>query len=497
MTPTGQRPAPKLSVRRSLAFSFAQRYTNLLMSVPTIIIVSRLLTPAQVGVFSLGMAVTGLIHSLRDFGVSDYLVQVRDVNDGVAQTAFTINVIIAWTLGVLVFLSAGYVADFYSEPGLADLLKIFCLNFLLLPFGTTTYALLKRSMQFNLIYKINVLQQMTQSVLTVALAYLGFGYLGLGIASAASIVVLAVASVTIGREYRIKGISLTNWREVASFGSQRTTTDIVSRVAASTPDFVLARVMDFTAVGLFSRGKGLVNMFDQNILTAIKSVTFPSYAGDFRDKRNAGQSYLLSKEFTSVISLPFLGFAIILAYPIMRAMFGPQWDAAVPIMQVLAFAAMIGSVNSDGPEFLIAAGRVGLVTRITLFVQLLRIPLVIAAAFYSLVAVASVQLLVTVTSLLLVQTSVMRNSSVSVASLLRALSKSAVVTLCSLIGPVVLAVFGPFDEDAVWMPLVVASSAALLGWLIGIVITGHPVRGEIANALSTVGRRLYAGRSAP
>jgi len=479
-----------LSVRRSLAFSFAQRYTNLLLSVPTIMIVSRLLTPAEVGVFSVGMAFVGLIHSLRDFGVSDYIVQAHELKDGLAQTAFAINIIISWSLGVVVFLASGYIADFYREPGLALLLQIFCINFLLMPFGTTVYSMMKRSMQFHLIYRINVMQQFTQSAITIALAYLGFGYLGLGLASVASMVVLVLASVIIGNAYRIRGVSLSHWRDVANFGVQRTTTDIVKRVAASTPDFVIGRVLDFAAVGLFSRGKGLVNMFDQNIMAAIKTVTFPSYANDFREAGDAGKRYLTSKEFTSAISWPFMGFAVLLAFPIMRIMFGDQWDAAIPILQVFALASIVGSLNSDSPEFLVAAGRVSVVTTIMVSVQLLRIALTVVAAYYSLLAVAAVSVLTVTLVFVGLHWSIIKYSSVTWSGLGRSLVRSAITTVAALIGPFLVVVFIPPSDDSLWLPLLLSLVLAAVGWIVGIIVSGHPMRGELVNAWAVATSRL-------
>lgn len=490
MKTKAKKPGAMLSIRRSLAFSFAQRYTNLLMSVPTIMIVSRLLTPAQVGVFSLGMAFVGLIHSLRDFGVSDYLVQAHELEDGLAQTAFTINVIIAWSLGVVVFFASGYIAEFYREPGLELLLQLFCINFLLLPFGTTVYSMMRRSMQFHLIYRINVLQQLTQSVLTVWLAYLGFGYLGLGLASVASTVVLILASVTIGSAYRIRGLSLSHWRDVANFGMQRTTTDIVKRVAASTPDFVLGRIIDFAAVGLFSRGKGLVNMFDQNIMAAIKTVTFPSYASDFRESGDAGKRYLASKEFTSVISWPFMGFAALLAFPIMRIMFGDQWDAAIPILQVFALASIIGSLNSDSPEFLVATGRVSVVTTIMVSVQLLRIGLTIAAAYYSLLAVAAVSMFTVTVIFFGLHWAIVKYSSVTWSGLAQSLVKSLITTIVTLIGPLLIMIFMPASDTSLWLPLLLSLLLASIGWVVGVALSGHPMRGEVLNALRAMRARF-------
>ena len=152
-----------MSVRRSLALSFARKYTNMAFTIPTIMIVSRLLTPAELGVYSVGMAFVTLVQSMRDFGTSDYIVRAEALEDNVAQSAFTINMVIAWVLGVIMFICSGAVASFYREEGLQLLLQILSINFFLLPFGSTVNAMLKRSMQFGIIYQINLAQQSTQS----------------------------------------------------------------------------------------------------------------------------------------------------------------------------------------------------------------------------------------------------------------------------------------------------------------------------------------------
>lgn len=87
--------AKNLSVRRSLFFSFAEKYTSFVFAVASIVIVSRLLTPKEIGVYSVAVGLTTLANTLRTFGVSSYLVQVTHLTEGIIRTSFTINLIIA------------------------------------------------------------------------------------------------------------------------------------------------------------------------------------------------------------------------------------------------------------------------------------------------------------------------------------------------------------------------------------------------------------------
>jgi len=68
-----------MSVRRSLALSFAQRYVATIITFVSTLILARLLLPAQIGIFSLCAAFVAIASVVRDFGVSEYLIQEASI----------------------------------------------------------------------------------------------------------------------------------------------------------------------------------------------------------------------------------------------------------------------------------------------------------------------------------------------------------------------------------------------------------------------------------
>ncbi|MFQ5784611.1 MAG: oligosaccharide flippase family protein [Alphaproteobacteria bacterium] len=79
-----------MSVRKSLVFSFVESYGRLLLNFAPAVILARLLTPAEIGIFSLSVAFIGLAHMLREFGVMNFLVQEKDLTEDKMRTAFTV-----------------------------------------------------------------------------------------------------------------------------------------------------------------------------------------------------------------------------------------------------------------------------------------------------------------------------------------------------------------------------------------------------------------------
>src|SRR5699024_3635913 len=127
----------------------------------------------QIGVFSIAMAVTGLIHMLRDFGVSEFIVQHPKIEPEVVQSTFTVSLIIAWVLGISLFALSQPIGMFYSEPGLTKVLRVLSGSFFLMPFGSTRMALMTRHMKFGRLYIVNTVQTSVRGGLAIALAFLG------------------------------------------------------------------------------------------------------------------------------------------------------------------------------------------------------------------------------------------------------------------------------------------------------------------------------------
>jgi O-antigen/teichoic acid export membrane protein len=109
-------------------------------------IIARLLTPGQVGIFSLASAFLAIASVVREFGVTEFLMQDKALDHARIRAAYGVAIAVAWSMGGLVLLLRRPIADFYGEPGVADVLSVLCLTFAILPFATPTTALLYRDM---------------------------------------------------------------------------------------------------------------------------------------------------------------------------------------------------------------------------------------------------------------------------------------------------------------------------------------------------------------
>ncbi|TAM43293.1 MAG: hypothetical protein EPN61_08505 [Burkholderiaceae bacterium] len=68
-----------MSTRKSLVFSFLDRYASLAISIVSSMVIARLLTPTEIGVFSVTMVRLMFVSTVRDLGAGQYLIQEKEL----------------------------------------------------------------------------------------------------------------------------------------------------------------------------------------------------------------------------------------------------------------------------------------------------------------------------------------------------------------------------------------------------------------------------------
>lgn len=478
------------SIRGALSLSFVQTFVGAVLSFGSVVIISRLLTPAEVGVFSIAAGLVALIHMLRDFGASEFLIQERVLDEAMIRTVFTINLLIAWVLGALVLVFSGPLGSFYGNAGVAHVLRVMSLVFLLFPFGTTAQALMKRELEFGKLTKIRVAESITRSGLCVLLAYLGFSYMSMAWSSVAAITVTVLGCALWGWEYRVKGLSLSHWKRVLHFGSSRTIADIASQLGDQSANLIVGKMLGMADTGLYSRGYGIVNLYRERVVGAVGVVAFPAFAREHRETGTAAQLYIKSMAYLTGISWPFFAAGVVLAFPIIRVLFGDQWDAAVPLMRWLCAAAIVATLMYQSNQFLVALGHVNTVTKVEVQYQVIRVVITVAAAFVGLEAVAAVQVVVYVVAATLYYRAMQRRAGVSIAACARAVVPSAIVTLATCAVPVLVVAWPGFVPHHMVLALAVAVVGGCMSWLLAVWVGKHPLLSELERILGRVGQRL-------
>lgn len=467
------------SVRRALALSFVERYLLVVLALAGNIILARLLTPEQIGIYSVTLAMIGIAHVLRDFGVGHFLIQEKNLSDDHIRTAFGLSLLLGGALFLIIFLAAPLAGQFYGEASMVATVRIVAVNFLLMPFCTISLSLLRRDMQFQRLLYVTVFAATVGLFVTLSLAYAGWGPNSMAIGSVATNAVTGFASWLARKDRRLLLPSLSQWRALLSFGSQNTAAGIVTTISMDINDLALGRILGFAPVAMISRAQGLMNLFHRDLMGAIRNVAFPAFAAAHRSGENLESRYIQSVAAITVIAWPFYGFVGLFAIEILRVMFGPQWDEAASLVPLFCLAGAVAATTNLITSAMLAVGRIDLMTTSELIFQPFRAIVIVGTAMitHSLLACAAAYLATYLIYVPLIYAFKQRCILNDYIALFRNLCVSVCVAAMALAGPLLVSLTaGLSRSDPVSAgAFTVAVVTAVIGWFGGLVIFKHPL----------------------
>jgi O-antigen/teichoic acid export membrane protein len=463
------------STRVSLLFSFAEKYLLVLLSLAGGMILSRLLTPTQTGIYAVAAVLLGVAQVMRDFGAGQYLVCERELDDAKLRAVLGASYLFAWPLAALVALLGAPLARFYAEPALAPLLQLLAVNFVLLPFSAVILPMLRRTMRFGAICAINLSHGLCSVLVSVGLAWHGFGYMSMAWGSvaasgAALLVTLWLSPPKMPWRPACAGIG-----KVIRFGAYATGGQLIDEAGIAAPDLVIGKMLGMDAVGIFGKALAVLAVFHKAITNAVTPVVYPLYAEHVRGGAGVRDVYLRTVSYMTAFACPFFACVAVLALPILRLLYGEQWDAAAPLIRIMCFSSAIYSMASMSRYFLVAIGQVRAQARIDAMVVPVRIVLVIAAAPFGLAPVAWAIVAATVFRVTITMRCLARLGGIGVGQVAAASSKGLLLTALSVLAPAAVLALAPDSP-----PLAAAAGgASVLLWLAGIVLVRHPLVDEL------------------
>ncbi|HWE19898.1 MAG TPA: oligosaccharide flippase family protein [Hyphomicrobiaceae bacterium] len=482
-------------IRRAFAITTAQRYIALALNFATLIILSRILTPQEIGTGAVGSAVALVAVSLREFATTNFFVQRADLAEQDVRGGFSVMLLITSCLAGTLAVSAPWLASALGDPRLAPFLRILSVLFVVELVPQVLLALMQRDMEFDKIAVTGIAGHAFGSLLIVTLALLGFSYMSIAWGWLASVATSAALAVWFRPDLRILRPSPVGWRPMLAFGGYNGVTTMLHRAYDQFPYLVLGRVLTMSEAGIYNRALNLSQTPQKMVLGGIFTLMFPVLASQVRAGLSVKEPYLNAVAYITAVQWPALVLLAIVTQPAVGIVLGSQWIGTVPIVQILALVALFSPCTELNHATLISVGAI----REFMWRSLVAIPFAAivlgAAARFGLETLAlSFFITVPIYEFLMLQ-AVQRRVRFAWSELGAVLRRSAVVTACSAAGPLALVAAGGFHFDLSLGMAVVAGALGAAGWLVGLWLTRHPLLGELRYLAHVVGRNLVAGCS--
>jgi O-antigen/teichoic acid export membrane protein len=337
--------------------TIAGQGAQFVLSLVSIIVLARLLTPADFGLFAMVTTVISYLRVFKDAGLSTATVQREGISQAQVSNLFWINVGLSGAITLLLVACSPLVAWFYRDPRLVGITVILSVTFILNGLAVQHNALLNRQMRFRALAVIQIGSMMIGVTLAITLALLNFNYWALVISNVVT-VLTATLFTWIAMPWRPQAFTRkSGTRPLISFGANMAGGGFIISLARGADAMLIGRVYGADSLGLYSRAAALLTRPMEQFLSPLESVFLPVLSRVQTQTERYRRTFLRVYEAMVLASCLFTGLLFALARPLTLVVLGPKWERAALIFAGFTVAALYMPPSTASTWLFASQGR--------------------------------------------------------------------------------------------------------------------------------------------
>lgn len=367
------------NIARGSVWALMMRWGIRGLGLINMMILARLLTPADFGLVAMATLTMGLLEIFAEMGVGTLLIREREITGDDIDTAWTMNIIQGLVVAAIIVVAAPLAARYYGEPRLLAVMQVLALSSLMQGLTSIGITLARKRLDFAVDFRNGIYERLFKMLTTIpaALALGDYWAIVIGnIAGTAMSVVLSYAMCWHRPRFCLKRA-----RKFVRFSVAIISTNIARFFANKIDVLVVSSLADPARFGLYNVASETAKMFTGEITAPIGRALLPSYARISHDRQQLASAYLHMLTTMLILVAPLTLGLFATAPDFVAVVLGDKWMGAVPVLRWLPFYALgQGLMQALTGYVFVVAGQEYLGARLRWIQLLITGPTVTAAA---------------------------------------------------------------------------------------------------------------------
>lgn len=344
------------------------------------VVLARLLTPADFGLIAMLLVFTTLAALLVDSGFGTALVQRQQTSDDDETTVFLSGLTVSTVVGTALWLAAPAIAGFYSQPLLRPLTRLLLFVLPLSALAAVPDALLTQRLDFRSRANAEIVASLCSGAVAIVMAWRGFGVWSLAWQSVVAIGVRA-ALLWLYSRWRPRGaFRWSSFRSLFRFGSYMLMANLLNTLSLRLQSLLIGRLFDSRALGYYTLAQNTQLAPAQFMSGVLNRVGLPVFSTVADQREKLVSALRLSLRVAIFVFVPcMIGIAVV-AKPLIAMLYGARWTPAAPLLTVLAISATFWPLHVLNLAAIGAQGRSELIFRLELIKRVVSIGLILACS---------------------------------------------------------------------------------------------------------------------
>ncbi|WP_340817866.1 lipopolysaccharide biosynthesis protein [Methanolobus sp. WCC4] len=347
----------------------------------TSVVLARLLLPSDFGIITIVYIFLGAMNLFTELGFGSAVIHRKEKIEEALGTSFTINLIISVFLFFIIFFAAPYLASFYDEPVITNVLRVLGIGIIFSAFQFVPSVYFRKNLQFGKTAIPAFVSGLTNTIVAIILAYSGFGVWSLVYGSLASTFVNVVMLLIMCPCKPKLTFDMDIGKELFVFGKYLFAANIIIFINLHIDDAIGGKLLGITALGYYYLAYRW-GTFAERIIGITEKVMFPTYAKIQDDLPKMRKGYLGVLKYVSIMTFPISIGLFAIAPEFVTVVLGEKWVPSIIPMQILCFFGLFSTIASTTGSVFTAAGKPKFVRDISSLMTVLIIVLIYPMSIY-------------------------------------------------------------------------------------------------------------------
>jgi O-antigen/teichoic acid export membrane protein len=372
-----------------LAWKVASQVFRQLARVAVVVILARLLTPAEYGLAAMVLVFSSLVLIFTDLALGAALVQREVLTERDRSTVFWTSVAAGVGFTALGIALSWPLAAFYGEPEVQPLFAALSVSFLITALGTAHSALLNREMRFKSLELRMMAGTFVGGTVGIVVAFAGYGAWAI-ITQQLAIAFVSTALLWAFSPWRPRlAFSLASLRSLGGFSANVFGTRVLFYLNRKLDHMLIGRFLGASALGAYAVAYNVMLMPLSRIAQPVVEVLFPAMSRIQDDRPRMAAMWLRANRLIGAISIPAMVGLMLVAPEFVATLFGERWEDAVPVIQILAWVGLLQSLQRLNSAVLLACDRSATLLRYSVVVLAASVAAFVAGLNWGIVGVAA------------------------------------------------------------------------------------------------------------
>lgn len=343
----------------------AFRVLSRLIAFLRVVILARLLVPAQFGVFGIASMALGLLEILTETGINVFLIQEKEDVDSYVNDAWLVSIIRGILIAFFIILTAPFVATFFQIEQFLGIILLISAVPLIKGFINPSIVKYQKNLQFNKEFFLRSAIFALDSLVAIAVSFITRSAIGLVFGLMAGAILEVILSFILIKPTPKLSFNFQKINKIIHRGKWVTLYGIFNYAASEGDNITIGKILGPGLLGIYKMGYTISTLPVSGVSDVANRVIFPVYSKISQDINRLKRGFIKTLFFVSAMSI-LIG-AIVFFFPkeLFILIFGSKWADTVIVLKPLAVYGIIRAITGTTSSLFLAVGKQNYVAGMT------------------------------------------------------------------------------------------------------------------------------------